>query len=260
VSWDPVRDDFRLRLFEGRVRVSGCGLGAGQVLERGQQLRATCGQQRFAVAALDDAVPTLGEAAQPPAGASRGAVEAPVTSASGAPQASRPTNGAKNGATSGSPAGESWQELAHAGHFDRAYRAAAEAGYDVELERAGANDALLLGDVARLSGHAGPARTAYQRVRDRFAGGAAAARAAFALGRLTAGSSESLGWFEAYLAEQPRGALAPAALDRLLEISVRLGDKARALAIARRYLAQYPGGPHAEQARALIERGTADGG
>jgi len=69
-----------------------------------------------------------------------------------------------------------------------------------------------------------------------------------------------LRWFETYLAEQPRGALAPAALDRLLETSIRLGDKARALTIARRYLAQYPGGPHAEQARELIERSTVDGG
>lgn len=264
VSWDPARDDFRLRLFEGRVRVSGCSLGAGQVLERGQQLRAACGEPRFAVAALDDAVPALGEASRPLEAQSRPNAEAErVQEQEHAPTpalAPRHLTGAKRDAPGAVAGAETWQELARAGHFEQAYQVAAEAGYAAELERAGANDALLLGDVARLSGHNGSARTAYQRVRSRFAGDAAAARAAFALGRLSAGSSESLGWFETYLAEQPRGPLAPAALDRLLETSIRLGDKARALSIARRYLAQYPGGPHAAQARELIARGTADGG
>lgn len=263
VSWDPVRDDFRLRLFEGRVRVSGCSLGAGQTLERGQQLRAACGEPRFAVAALDDAVPALGEATRPREAEGRPSAEADrVQERAAATTAPRPLPGAKGGApvAAGAAAPETWRELARAGHFERAYQLATQAGYAAELERAGANDALLLGDAARLSGHGGAARTAYQGVRDRFAGDAAAARAAFALGRLTAGTSESLRWFETYLAEQPRGALAGAALDRLLETSIRLGDKARALAIARRYLAQYPGGPHAEQARELVERSAADGG
>jgi len=260
VNWDPVRDDFRLRLFEGRVRVSGCSLGAGQILERGQQLRASCGEPRFAVAALDDAVPALGEAARPLEAQSRPTAEAEGVQEREPAPAPHPLTSAKRGAPVAAAAAETWQELARAGHFERAYQVAAELGYAAEFERAGANDALLLGDAARLSGHSGAARTAYQRVRDRFAADAAAARAAFALGRLSAGTSESLRWFEMYLAEQPRGALAPAALDRLLETSIRLGDKARALTIARRYLAQYPGGPHAEQARELIERRTAAGG
>jgi len=260
VSWDPARDDFRLRLFEGRVRVSGCSLGAGQTLERGQQLRAACAEPRFAVAALDDAVPALGEAARPLEAQGRPSPAVDSVQERAPRAAPRPPPNAKSSPPAAAAALDNWRELARAGHFERAYQVATDAGYAAELERAGANDALLLGDAARLSGHGGAARTAYQGVRDRFAGDAAAARAAFALGRLTAGTSESLRWFETYLAEQPRGSLAGAALDRLLETSIRLGDKARALAIARRYLAQYPGGPHAEQARELVERSAVDGG
>src|SRR6185503_7147028 len=106
-----------------------------------------------------------------------------------------------------------WTTLARQGHFRRAYETVAAAGFEAECERSPADELLLLGDTARLSGHQDQARQAYQTLRRRFAGSPAAAQAAFHLGRLTGGDR----WFETYLAEQPGGPLAEAALGRLLE-------------------------------------------
>jgi TolA-binding protein len=114
----------------------------------------------------------------------------------------------------------------------------------------------LLGESARLTGHTDDARLAYQAVRRRFAGSPEAAQAAFNLGRLEARGGKkgaSAGWFETYLKEQPSGPLAQAALGRLLEARVELGDTRAARDTARSYLERYPAGPHADEAQKVLE-------
>jgi TolA-binding protein len=165
---------------------------------------------------------------------------------------------AKEGpASAAAPAGEnrSWQELARGGFYQRAYELAARAGFEAECQRASAEETLMLGDAARLSGRGEHARHAYLSVRGRFAGSDAAARAAFALGRLAFDSghaSAAMPWFDAYLAQNPNGPLALAALDRLLEASLKLGDKPRARQVAKMYVARNPGGPHAKDAQRIL--------
>ena len=92
-------------------------------------------------------------------------------------------------------------------------------------------------------------------MRRRFPGGALAAQAAFALGRLDVGASgsEATSWFERYLAEQPSGSLAPAAYEWLLELALQSGDRERLRAVARRYLERQPAGAHAQDARRILE-------
>ena len=143
----------------------------------------------------------------------------------------------------------SWSTLARQGHFRRAYETAAASGFEAECERCAADELLLLGDTARLSGHADHARHAYLTLRRRFAGSTAAAQAAFHLGRLAGGGDR---WFETYLAEQPGGPLAEAALGRLLEAAVQRGDVARARVLAKTYLERHPAGAHADQAREIL--------
>jgi hypothetical protein len=168
----------------------------------------------------------------------------PVTTASVSARSARSASGPH----------ENWRELARDGHFARAYSAAAES-FEAECERASVLDLLLLADAARLSAHRQQASQAYAAVRRRFAGSDAASRAAFTLGRLAFDSGSyaaALGWFETYLAEQPGGALAPAALDRSFEAAQRSGDAERTRGVAKRYLARRPKGAHADEARRIL--------
>jgi TolA-binding protein len=152
-----------------------------------------------------------------------------------------------------------WAPLARSGRYADAYALARSAGVSAECARRGADDVLLLGETARLTDHVDDARLAYQTVRRRFAGSLAAGQAAFNLGRLEAragNGAAAAGFFETYLREQPRGPLAQAALGRLLEARVELGDTRAARETATSYLERYPAGPHAEAARKVLESET----
>ena len=84
----------------------------------------------------------------------------------------------------------------------------------------------------------------------------AAVTAAFHLGQLAFDGAHAYAdahrWFTAYLAERPGGALASEALGRTMEAEQRLGDLAAARETARRYLARYPAGAHANLANSLV--------
>jgi len=130
-----------------------------------------------------------------------------------------------------------------------------ERGFDTELAHAGKDDLLLLGDVARLSGDAGRALLAYERVRSRASGSEAAANAAFAMGRVDFDQREAYAeaarWFAAYRNERSSGPLARDATGRQMEALSRAGDAAAAARVADEYLRKYPNGPHAPLARTL---------
>lgn len=252
VAWNPKSDLFELNLIEGRVVVTGCSFGGGRVLETGQRVRASCR------GAEPVASPPGARLGGPSHGQSTSNV-APTVSAIEkiAPKATAAPLAAPPPTPPVLRSRESWRELAHEGHFKRAYELAAEAGFETECERASAEDAVILGDSARLGGRRDRARLAYASVRDRFRGTDAAARAAFALGRLAADTGDlgtAAGWFETYLDERPSGPLAQAAIDRLLEAALRLGDSRRVRSIAGTYVARYPSGPRADEARQILKR------
>src|SRR5262249_14321181 len=120
----------------------------------------------------------------------------------------------ENGATLPSRS-RSWAELAREGRYDEAFELVRER-FSQECHRGDRADVALLGNVARLRGHAREARLAYVTARDRFPGAAESNHAAFALGRLALEAdgdrAAAQRWFETYLREAPGGALAPAAL------------------------------------------------
>ena len=60
-------------------------------------------------------------------------------------------------------------------------------------------------------------------------------------------------WFETCLRERPEGPLAPAALDRILELRVQRGDSDGARSVARAYVERFPSGPKAVEARQILE-------
>jgi hypothetical protein len=247
-GWSPERSELTVELEQGRVVVSGCGLGAGVALEPGQRLEASCDPARFTVRPI--ASVAVAPAAAAPALDATGAGEAPVAAptavAAPAPAGVAPGPAAKQ---------LSWSSLARQGHFQRAYAALGVSGFRSACGSAGPDELLLLGDLARLSGHGRDASHAYRTLRSRHPSSRAAARAAFRLGRLpgaAGGASSDASWFAAYLEEQPKGALAEAALGRMLEAEVQSGDAARARALARKYVEQHPAGAHADQARKIL--------
>jgi len=158
-------------------------------------------------------------------------------------------------ATLEQPSTATWTELARRGHYREAYALIGELDVVSARERLGAGDLWLLAETARLTGHTTDARSSLHTLRYRFGGTNDATRAAFSLGQLSAQSGDhrqAATWFGSYLSEAPEGALAAAALGRLLEARVALGDPEAARDAARQYLERYPHGAHAESARQVL--------
>jgi hypothetical protein len=232
VAWSTTNDAFELELFEGHVTVSGCSFGSGRTVSAGERVVGRClPESKRAAHVVTDMTP---EVASPEADAGPAAKVAPD-------RASRH--------------GEDWVLLARQGHYDRAYAAAERAGIQTEAKSRAVDGVLLLGETARLAGHADDAHLVYQAVRLRFPGTAAAAQAAFHLGTLEARRGKralAAEFFETYLREQPEGPLASAALGRLIEARVALGDSPGAREAARIYLERHATGPHADEARKVL--------
>jgi hypothetical protein len=258
LDWDPANEEFSLRLYEGRVSVTGCGFGAGREVPAGYRISASCRRPGLELEAIAEA----SEGSEAPGSADTTRVQAPEPKAippALAPQSATPAMDGPAPIQAARHAGLqlSWQQLARSGRFQQAYELARASGFERECARAQVEDVVLLGDAARHAGHASQARQAYTRVRERAPASAAAASAAFALGRLSLDDDpgEAAKWFERSLSERPRGALAQAARDRLLEAAVQQGEPQRLREVAERYLDQSPEGPHAEQARTILQRG-----
>jgi hypothetical protein len=237
-EWDPTAEVFTIVMHDGSVKVRGPTLVADRPVVAGQTLRIDL---------------------HPPSPASPDTTaSAPVVSA--APSAPVPPSMSALPSTPvavSEPRALTWVELAGRGDYAPAIDAAERVGIEGILATSGPSELILLGDSARFAGKTELARRAYMTARARFPGSASAALAAFALGRF--GGSDALGWFERYLVEAPSGPLARESLGRIMEIQNRSGLRDPARATARRYLATYPGGPHAGLARALIAA-EGDGG
>jgi TolA-binding protein len=115
-------------------------------------------------------------------------------------------------------------------------------------------DLLLLADVARYAGNSARAQQAWLALRTRFPGDARGGAAAFFLGRTAfeeGAFADAEHWFGVSLRESPSGALARDAAGRLIEACQRAGDVEAAQQAARRYLSEYPTGPHARLAESI---------
>lgn len=236
-SYDPIREQLEVRMFEGSVSVSGACLTSPRALAGSQAATFRCGPE-LAMPAPAAALPEPPSATPSAPAVSAAAVRAP---------AAAPTPAEK-------PPG--WMELARDGRFKLALAAAEAEGFSALCLREGGDALLELGNVARLAGNPARAAEAYQALRQRFAGSAGASAAAFQLGRLAfdgAGNYDAARrWFAAYLSEQPGGAFAQEALGRTLEAEHRLGLREQATQTAAQYLARHPGGAHAALARSLV--------
>lgn len=219
-----ARDEvLTVRMLEGSVRVTGCALSTAQALSVGQSFRASCSERTQA------------------------------QRVSNAPAASAPSTLHTTESHVISASRRGWQQLARAGKFKASYRL----GRHVQLASLPVDEALLLGDAARLSGETRAARHIYEGVRSLHPGTDAAAAAAFACGRLQldqrAAYTDAARWFEIYLREREAGPLAREARGRLVEALAKSGQHAAATRAAQTYLRTHPTGPHAAFARTVLQ-------
>jgi transmembrane sensor len=256
VAWDPATEVLAVEMREGSVVVSGApGTTGDEVLHAGQTLRASRKLGRFEIA--EASAPAAGAAEGPPSAFAPLAppAEAPPAARTPGTQApsSRPARLAgRNIETIVPPAAaESWRELAAETHYADALRAAEKAGFASACAKLGADDLVLLGDVARLAGDPDRAEQAYRTARRRFP---TVDRSAFALGQTAFDQrrryAEAAKWFETYLRQYPNGPLATEAAGRLLEAWDLAGETDRAREAARNYLRDHPTGSH----RGLAQR------
>jgi transmembrane sensor len=118
-----------------------------------------------------------------------------------------------------------------------------------------AQELLALADEARFARRPEAAREALLGVRRRYPGSAAASEAAFLLGRLADDAGDlrtAVTWYDRHAREA--GSLTPEALGRKMLALHRLGDLGARDRAARDYLARFPDGPYARQARELTAR------
>jgi transmembrane sensor len=253
VAWTPEGEVFHLDLREGSVIVTGPLLGSGRAVAAGETLEVAVGAVRLG--STSAAPPALSAPVMP--GEAPEAPEPSPPAAPGVTIGETPRPSASAPAAGAEAARPSFAELATAGRYADAVRAAEAEGFSTVCARASAGDLMKLADAARFSGQGARATEALGALRQRFPGDARAATAAFLLGRTAfeqrGAYAEAAHWFSAYLAEQPGGTLAREAMARLMECHERGGDREAARAAARRYLDAYPAGPQAAKAKSLLE-------
>ena len=149
---------------------------------------------------------------------------------------------------------ESWSVLASRGEYQSVVRDAEQRGIDTTLGSAPESELAALANAARYAGRADVAQRTLMTIRTRFPGGPQAASAAFVLGRMSedSGSLDSaIRWYDTYLSEAGRGALAPEAMGRKMVALRKAGQSDAARKAAEAYLSQFPAGPYAGVAREI---------
>ncbi|WP_437313868.1 FecR domain-containing protein [Sorangium sp. So ce385] len=245
VTWDTEAEELAVSMSAGRVRVLGpCVEPPGRAVAAPESIRLTCAAPR---AAAPHAPPP---APDPKASPPDGPPDLPPQASAAAPApAAPPSPPARAEAPSAAAPSGGWRAHLAAGRLAEAFADVELLGVDTVLERAAGAELVELGSAARLARKPDVAARFYETARHRFAGSDAAAVAAYHLGRMAFDGrgawAEAERWFAVYLAERPRGALAPEALGRSLECARNLKLHARARELAARYLAAYPNGAHA---------------
>lgn len=263
-AWDPAGETFEITMREGSVVVRGPVLSSERVLVAGEHLRISV---RDGELALNTAQPNTPQKIVPPADSTAIALapprepagaELPII-ASASPSATTPPRSptalgpAPDSTASAGDREPSWRELASAGKYKEAFQASERLGFMQEIEIGSSADLTTLTDIARFAGRPALAREALLAQRRRFG---ARGRSAFLIGKTAAdqqgNAAEGVRWFETYLTEEPRGALAEQALGRIMELTKK--DSAAARSAADRYIARYPSGSYAGLARSILAR------
>lgn len=273
LGWSGSDEILDLNLRKGSVLVKGPLAEKGLIMQAGQRLVARVKEGKIFLGAEPDQTAAAG--AQP--GAVAPAVADPARSepelaprAESAPVrrwAARNANrvAARNAATTavsreaGGVRELSWSQRLSQGDFHGIVEDAERAGLESTLSSAPAQDLSVLADAARYARRTEIARRALLAERRRFPNSRQARDAAFFLGGVSeddpsTGREAALAWYERYLRENPdTGTYLPQALGRKMVLLRNLQGLSAAQAVATEYLARFPEGPYAAQARRLLQ-------
>jgi hypothetical protein len=257
VSWNATTERFELCLRRGRVSVTGPMAGGEIPLEAGHRLVVDLPHGETRITEI-----TEGEADSEPAPR--------VTPAPAAVRKSEPVTPASSPVARGGVAAlaarggsakdraRDWTQALASGHLDEILNEVDRVGAKTAVDAASMEDLFALADAARYRRRNSLARDALLSARRRFPDAARTVDTDYLLGRVEEdserGSSEALGFYDAYLARAPRGTYAAEALGRKMILTKKSRGAEAAEPVAADYLRRFPGGTYAGVARAL-ERG-----
>jgi len=256
VSWDPLSEQFDLKLRRGRVVVSG-PVSAGEIaLRAGQRLVVNLAKVETVITE-EGREPTTGEpvgAAAPPAVAPPG-LGPPMVGSKPAAQPS-PSAGPIPSAAVKIAGSHRWSDELARGHWSRILEEAKRGGIENTLNKASNEDLFALAHAARYRNRPDLARAALLAERRRFPDSPRALDAIYLLGRVEesheSGTAQAIAWYDEYLTRAPSGPFVGEALGRKMTLTDKLEGPARARPVAKDYLHRFPKGNYAGSARELI--------
>jgi TolA-binding protein len=246
-SWDPVSEEFNLKLKEGSVRVSG-PIAAGEIpLRAGQRLVANLAKVQTVITE---------ETSEPNRGAPPTLPSAPVVTPSEPPSPPGLSPKPVVSPETRHAADHQWSRRLASGQWDRILDDAARMGIEATLGQASSEDLFALANAARYRHRFDLARSALLAERRRFPSSPRALEAIYLLGRVEesqeSGTAKAIGWYDQYLSHAPTGPLAGEALGRKMTLTEKLNGPARARSLAEEYLRRFPKGNYAGSARELL--------
>jgi transmembrane sensor len=258
VDWSPERQSFRLDLREGAVRVTGPMLREGRLMKTGEKLLASLSEERIEIEDAHHIKTVIFNGNEIATIERPGDEDTSFEKSTNIPPIEDNIASASPPSVKKSPLSKSskWRSLAASGKYEEAMASAKRFGVLDILKNESAATLMMLGDTARRTGEIEIAAKAYRAVRRRYAHTPHASGAAFSLGLMAFDNQRdyrsAAKWFDACTRSNPQGAFTREAAGRLMESLDRAGDPDGARAAARRYLARYPGGPHARLAEKLV--------
>jgi ferric-dicitrate binding protein FerR (iron transport regulator) len=247
-SWNPVSEEFSLKLSEGGVVVSG-PVSAGEIpLRAGQRL----------VANLAKVETVISEEVSEPSASEPPNVAPLPTAPPLRPQPSLPSPSPKPvpSAVDKLANEHQWSRKLARGQWDRILEEAKRAGVEATLAEASSEDLFALANAARYRQDFDLARSALLAERRRFPGSSRALEAIYVLGRVEESrdseTAHAIAWYDEYLTRAPTGPLAGEALGRKMTLTDTLEGPARARSLAEEYLRRFPKGNYAGSARELL--------
>ena len=254
VSWDPVSEEFDLRLREGSVLVSG-PVSAGEIpLRAGQRLVANLAKVETVITEETPDQMSSESPSAPPVPA--------VTPPGLQPSAPRPSPApvapvASKAFTPAKLASDyQWSRKLARGQWDRILQDAIRIGVEATLSEASSEDLFALANAARYRHRSDLARSALLAERRRFPESPRVLEATYLLGRVEeareSGTAQAIAWYDEYLTCAPTGPLVGEALGRKMTLTDKLEGPARARSLADEYLRRFPKGNYAGSARELL--------
>jgi TolA-binding protein len=243
-SWDPVREEFDLRLRAGSVVVRGPVAPGEIVLRAGQRLVANLAKVQTVITEETPGQPNNESPSAPPAPAAN------------APEPQTPSPSAPLPSVAPRAADHQWSRRLARGEWDRILQDARRMGIEATLNEASSEDLFALANAARYRHQSDLARSALLAERRRFPTSTRALEATYLLGRVEetqeTGASKAIAWYDDYLTRAPTGPLAGEALGRKMTLTDKLAGPAKARALAEEYLRRFPTGNYAGSARELL--------